>query len=442
MVVDIDLENKRHIENGIYLISHGSQQLLAISNSIVNVNDGSAIALLCNFSDKDCVINAGTDLGNYEKITDYLLSSIDLSQCGSGDKTELTERPLIEPVTPVSNYNNPYQDPDVQTEQLQTKFGPIKIEKQLSKEERNILIDFIEEFKDVMAFDGRVGTTNLIEHEIDIQGNKPVHVSPNRCSPAQRLDIQTQAKLMIDQDIIEPCKSPWSSPIIIIKKPESKGGGFRFVNDFRAVNKLTKYWAYEIPLASDYFRSLSGNTLFTTLDANSGFWQIPVKLEERDITAFIVPGMGSFRYKKMPMGARCSAQTYQALMDIVLGSLKYEAALVFMDDILVPGKTWCDHINKLRLVFNALKKAGLTLKPQKCVFAATTLRFLGHIIDNKGIKVDLKRLEAITKIPPPDSPKAIRQFLGKCGYFQEFIENYSIITAPLTDLTKKKSKFI
>jgi hypothetical protein len=81
---------------------------------------------------------------------------------------------------------------------------------------------------------------------------------------------------MLDQVVIEPCKSPWSSPITIIKKPEDKGGGYRFVNDYREINKLTKNWAYQLPLVSDYFRSLAGYSVFTSLDANQGFYQIPV----------------------------------------------------------------------------------------------------------------------------------------------------------------------
>jgi hypothetical protein len=246
---------------------------------------------------------------------------------------------------------------------------------------------------------------------------------------------------MLDQGVIEPCKSPWSSPIIIIKKSEDKGGGYRFVNDYREINKLTKNWAYQLPLVSDYFRSLAGYSVFTSLDANQGFYQIPVKLEDRDITAFIVPGFGTFRYKKMPMGSKTSAQTFQCLMDIVLGSLKYTAALTFLDDILVPGINFEDHSQKLELVLNALQKAGLTLKPLKCIFAAQSIRFLGHIIDKRGIHVDVKKIRAIAKLPQPNSPKAVRQFLGKCSYYNEFIENFAIIAAPLFELTKKNTQY-
>ena len=214
----------------------------------------------------------------------------------------------------------------------------------------------------------------------------------------ERKAIQDQAKMMVKQDIIEPAKTPWSSQIIIIKKPMSKGGGFRLVNDLREINKKTKFWSYELPLTTDYFRALSGNKYFTALDALSGFYQIPVKVEDRDITGFIVPGLGSFRYKRMPQGAKNAPQTYSCLMDIALGDLKYEAALVFMDDILVPGKSWSAHLSKLRKVFSALRKACLTLKYEKCIFAAAVIKFLGKIISRHGIKIDFKQIEAIAKM--------------------------------------------
>ena len=333
-------------------------------------------------------------------------------------------------------------DPDDNLTTLKFELGEIQVGSQLNNSEKQILIDLLTEYKDVMSFDGRLGSTNLIEHEIDIQGHRPVHVPPYRVSPQQRVDIQKQAQLMLDLDVIEPSKSPWSSPILIVKKPQEKGGGFRFVNDFREVNKYTKNWVYQMPLISDYFRSLAGYSIFASLDANSGFWQIPVKLEDRDITSFIVPGFGTFRYKKMPMGAKTSAQTFQCLMDIVLGSLKYTVALTFLDDILVPGSTFMELIKNLTLVFDALRSAGLTLKPSKSVIGASSIRFLGHVIDRFGIHVDVRKIKAIAKMPPPNSQKTVRQFLGKCSYYNEYILNFAIIAAPLFELTKKGVEFI
>ena len=374
-IIDIDFENKRHVDDNDYFISYGNSYHIFINNSIVTATDGSALVLASNLSNKDYVLRCGEDVGYYESLDECQQFKTNLNLIHFNENSHTTDADIkVE-----SGYE--YTDPDQLTKLIEFELGEIKVGIQITDNELNILKQLLIEFKDVLAFDGHLGTTTLIKYEIEIDRSRPVHVPPYRVSPQQRSDIIDQALAMLEKDVIEPCRSPWSSPIIIIRKPESKGGGFRFVNDFRAINKLTKNWVYELPLIGDHLRSLSGYNLFCSLDANSGFWQIPVKEEDRDVTAFLIPGFGSFRYKKMPMGAKTAPQTFQALMDIALGSLKYTAALTYLDDILIPAMNFNELIEKLRLVLTALRDAGVTLKPQKCLFAVTSLRFLGFIID-------------------------------------------------------------
>ena len=429
-IIEIVFEFKRNVINGDYILQPIYNSSIILSNCLVNTNNGYAFAFISNVSKCFEIIYRGEDIGEYTSIEDYQTFETNLNL--------IKEESNTLSVPEVTNYGaDNLLDPDDQLTLLKTELGDIKIGKQLIDSEKEFIKNIILEFKDVFAFDGHLGTTDLIEFQIDIDRSKPVHLSPYRVSPQQRADIINQAKQMLEQNIIEESRSPWNSPIILIKKPESKGSGWRFVNDFRKVNELTKQWVYELPLIKDYFRSLSGYQLFCTLDANSGFYQINIREEDRDVTGFIVPGMGSFRYRKMAMGLCTAPQHYQALMDICLGPMKFTTALCYLDDLLIPGYNFENLMERLRLVLIALRNANLTLKPAKCTLAAPSLRFLGHVIDKNGIHVDVRKIEAIAKLPVPNTQKAIRQFLGKAAYYSEFIDKFATIAAPLYELTKE-----
>ena len=430
-IIDIDFENKRKVNDGIYLLSPQMDRNIIIPNCVVQSFNGTALVVISNVSDTDEILPAGSKLGIYEDTKDISFSPTKLNEFDEELSNESTDE------------SGPDEslDPDDYITTIKFSLGEIKVGKQLTESERKELIDLLIRFKDVMAFDGRLGRTNLIEFSIDIDRSKPVHVPPYRVAPQQREDIIKQAEEMLRQGIIEPCRSPWSSPIILIKKAESKGGGYRFVNDFRLINKLAKKWVYELPLAKDYFRSLAGFNIFCTLDAMQCFHQIPVRVEDRDVTAFIVPNYGSFRYTSMPMGMSSGPQHFMALMDICLGQLKYNTCLTFLDDILIPAINFDSLMKRLTLVLTALRDAGITLKPLKCIFGAPKLRFLGHVIDKKGLQVDYKKIKAIAEMPRPKSARGIRQFLGSCLYYSEYIDNFALIAAPLYDLTKTDQIF-
>ena len=128
----------------------------------------------------------------------------------------------------------------------------------------------------ILAFDGRLGCTNLIEYRIDLLDTQPVHVKPYRCSPEQRKELYKNVDELLDLGVIEKSRSPWSSPLMILKKPKEKGGGWRVV-DFRLVNNKTKNWMYEIPRVEEYLNNLGNSCYFSTLDAAKGYFQISIR---------------------------------------------------------------------------------------------------------------------------------------------------------------------
>ena len=221
----------------------------------------------------------------------------------------------------------------------------------------------------------------------------------------------------------------------MIKK---KDGAWRFCIDFRKVNSVTHKDAYPLPRIDETLESLSGSQYFTTLDLASGYWQVEVSESDKEKTAFSTRD-GHYEFNVMPFGLTNAPATFQRLMECVLAGLTFEQCLIYIDDIIVFSATFPQHLERLRTVFEHLARAGLKLKPKKCHFARSEIRYLGHIVSRDGVKADPEKLRAITSYPTPRDVKELRQFLGLTNYYRRFIEGYSVIAEPLHKLTRKSA---
>uniref|UniRef100_A0A1X7SDE3 Reverse transcriptase domain-containing protein n=1 Tax=Amphimedon queenslandica TaxID=400682 RepID=A0A1X7SDE3_AMPQE len=160
---------------------------------------------------------------------------------------------------------------------------------------------------------------------------------------------------MLDNNIISRSHSPWSSPIILVKK---KDGSLRFCVDYRKVNEVTRKDAYPLPRIDDTLDTLAGSQWFTTLDLLSGYWQVEVEEEDREKTAFCTKE-GLFHFNVMPFGLCNAPATFQRLMDMLLAGLLWEACLVYIDDVIIMGKDFPSHLSNIAAVFTRLRNAGL-----------------------------------------------------------------------------------
>ena len=189
---------------------------------------------------------------------------------------------------------------------------------------------------------------------------------------------------MLEQGVVKPSRSPWSSPIVTVKK---KDGSWRFCVDYRKLNSVTHQGAYPLPRIDATLDSLAGATYFTTLDLASGYWQVEVEEQDKEKTAFSTP-KGHFEFNVMPFGLTNAPATFQRLMECVLAGLTQEQCLIYLDDIVVFSKSFEEHIERLTNVFQALRQAGLTLKLSKCYFAQKEVKYLGHIVSAAGVRPD------------------------------------------------------
>ena len=199
-------------------------------------------------------------------------------------------------------------------------------------------------------------------HEIETGSAAPVK-QPLRRLPHHRFAVvRNLLDDMVSADIIRESNSPWASPIVLVRK---KDGSTRFCVDYRKLNKVTRKDAFHLPRIDQVLDSLGDATVFSTLDLQSGCWQVPQSEDAKSKTAFATP-FGLYEFNKMPFGLSNAPATFQRLMEVVLRGLTFEIALIYLDDIIVFASSMSQHLQRLRMVFQRLREAGLKLKPQKC----------------------------------------------------------------------------
>ena len=280
------------------------------------------------------------------------------------------------------------------------------------------------------------GRTAQVQHGIELQG-QPRKQRPKRQPLALQPVEEQEIRTMLEQDIIEPSQSPIASPVVLVKKSD---GSYRFCVDYRDLNSHTRKDAYPLPRIEDCLDSLAGAEWFCTLDLCSGYWQVELKEEDRYKTAFCTRS-GLYQFKVMSFGLCNAPATFERLMETVLRGLQWKECLVYLDDIIIFGRTFDETLGRLSRVFDRIQDAGLKLNPKKCALFKKEVKFLGHIVTPEGVRTDPAKIEAVEKWPTPRSTKDVRSFLGLASYYRKFVKGFSSIARPLHHLTGKGVPF-
>ena len=297
---------------------------------------------------------------------------------------------------------------------------------------REKLRSMLHEFRSM--YDGRLGGINTTEHAIDlVPGTRPIHANPYREGPKMRDIVKDEVERQLRAGVIEPSQSAWASPVIIVPKPD---GTPRFCVDYRRLNAVTVRDSYPLPRMDDCIDSLGEAAVFTTLDAYSGYWQVPIRKEDQELTSFTCH-RGTYKYLRMPFGLSNAPATFQRVLDIVLSRYRWQTCLVYLDDVIIFSKNMDDHVKHVREVLTALRDAGVTLKLKNCEFFKDSVRYLGHVIRPGRLEVDLARIAALNKAQHPRNHTELRSFLGLCNVYRRFIRNFTHMAAPLYDMLKK-----
>ena len=301
----------------------------------------------------------------------------------------------------------------------------------LTTEEKEKLHGLLEEFSELFD-DGELGRTSKIRHAITTFG-PPIRQPIRRLPVALKKTVQEEVQKMLKNKVIRPSTSPWSSPIIMVRK---KDGSWRFCIDFRKLNSVTHKDAYPLPRIDETLESLAGSTIFSTLDLASGYWQVELEESDKEKTAFSTTE-GHFEFNVMPFGLTNAPSSFQRLMACVLSGLTSEQCLIYIDDIIVFSATFSEHLVRLRKVFQRVQDAGLKLKASKCRFVQPKVCYLGNIVSADGVEPDPAKIQAVIDYPVPTNVKELRQFLGLANYYRRFVQDYSRIASALFKLTQK-----
>uniref|UniRef100_A0A8I7BBU6 Reverse transcriptase n=1 Tax=Hordeum vulgare subsp. vulgare TaxID=112509 RepID=A0A8I7BBU6_HORVV len=296
-----------------------------------------------------------------------------------------------------------------------------------------LLADLLQQHSDIFDEPQGLPPARPCDHRFHLlPDTAPVAVRPYRYPQLQKDDLEHQVAVMLAQGIIRIFTSPFSVPVLLVRKPD---GTWRFYIDYRALNALTSKDKFPIPVVDEFLDELHGARFFTKLDLRSGYHQVRMHPDDIEKTTFRTHH-GQFDFLVMPFGLSNAPATFQALMNDVLSPYLRHFVLVFFDDILIYSASWAEHLQHVAIIFNELRAHRLHLKRSKCSFGTTSVSHLGHVISADGVAMDADKVVAVAAWPIPRSPWALRGFLGLAGYYRKYIRDFGLIAAPLTRLLR------
>ena len=303
------------------------------------------------------------------------------------------------------------------------------------KELKTLLYDHKDTFASSSA---DLGFCDIIQHDIDTGDACPIKQSPRRPPLAAKEAEDEILNDMLSTGVIEPSNSSWASPVCLVKK---KDGTFRFCIDYRRVNAVSKKDAHPIPDIQDALDHLRGAKYFATFDLLSGYWQLGLSERAKERSAFCTR-RGLFHFTRMPFGLSGAPGSFCRLMSIVLRDLLWVICLYYLDDIIIYGRTPEELLERLRMVLDKLRDAGLKLKPSKCVLFKTEIQYLGHLVSADGVNPIPDKIQALKDWPTPYCIRDVRAFFGLASYYRRFVKGFATIAEHLTRLTRKQTRFV
>ena len=288
-------------------------------------------------------------------------------------------------------------------------------------------------------FDGTLGNwkTNPVELELKDKNEKPYHAKPYPVPHSQEQQLKDEVQRLVDFGVLRKVnRSEWACPMFTISKPDKS---LRSLADLRELNKRIKRKPFPIPKINDLLQKLEGFYLATSLDLNMGYYHIGLTPYASSLCTVVLP-WGKYEYLRLPMGLCNSPDIFQEKMSELMFGLEFARA--YLDDLLIVSKDdFESHLKHLEEVFTRLASAGLKVNATKSHFCCDELEYLGYLINRKGVRPTIKKVEAIMKIDTPKTRKQLRSFIGMVNYYRDMWPQRSHLLAPLSSLTSAKIKW-
>ena len=335
-------------------------------------------------------------------------------------------------VDPKSNTVSEKQNKEEENQGSQVKLNLKNTD--LDEVQKSKVQDLCNKYTDIFAKKTvELGKAEGVKQKIVLTDDTPFQERARRIPPGMYEEVKQHIKEMLACGAIRHSNSPWASNVVFVRK---KDGSLRLCLDFRRLNKKTVRDAYMLPLIETTLDGLAGAKFFTSLDLQSGYWQVEIEEEDKPKTAFRVDGIGFFECNRMPFGLTNAPAVFQRLMEQTLADLSN--VLVYIDDIIIHSKDFDQHLRDLEECFMRLKEAGLKLKPSKCQLFQKEVKYLGHYISEEGIRTDPEKCNVVEEWPVPTTVHELRQVIGFFSYYRRFVKDFAKIAKPLHDLLKGK----
>ena len=406
--------------------------------------------LLINLSMEDEEIEKGEELA-IMKVCPYQLNEIETEQTDEEEINNIEEDKIFEQCDMF----------DDKTE-VDKKFitSPAQIESQrkvklqnapITDEDRSNFKELCNKYTDIFSRSSEdIGHTPLLKMDIDTGDSPPVCQRPYSL-PLKHVEwVTKELEILEKAGVISRSVSPWASPIVIVPKKSEPGEPprRRMCVDYRVLNSLLPpvnkahskakgiLTLVPLPKIDEIYAQLKGSKVYSAIDMRSGYFHLGLSNDAKPKTAFVPGGPHGAKYEfnRCPFGLSQAPAYFQRLIHEVLKGITF--AFGYLDDILIFSPDNKTHLKHLEIVFQRLREADLKLKASKCNFFKKHIQYLGHLVSGEGIEPLPEKLEAVRKMPPPTTPKEVRQFLGLVGYYRKFVPKFADIARPLTNLTK------
>ena len=291
------------------------------------------------------------------------------------------------------------------------------------------------EYSDI--FSDKPGKTTLCKHHIELTpGVRPIKSAPYRLNPEKVKYLKNEITDLLKDSLIEESDSSFASNVVLVKKSDNT---LRLCVDYRKLNNFTLPDPFPLPRVEDLLDRVGQSNFLSKIDMTRGYWQVPLDDESIPLTAFVTP-FGLFNWRVMPFGLKNAPATFCRLVTKLLKNLE-DFAAAYLDDILIFSKTWNEHVNHLKQVFDRIRNAGLTLNKNKCVFGVAEIDYLGHHIGLGKVQPRENKINALVNFARPTNRKQLQSYLGLAGFYRKYLPHYADITSVLTDLLKKDVVF-
>ena len=402
--------------------------MIGVANCVVTVRRGGVVPVrLLNVFDCDVIYPKDEEVGVFEAGVEEDQTPVERAPA---TMEEMVAMPASDAALALAALTTP-AEPAAQAAALDevvaadAEFGELaKMFKigALTDEQRRALMRCVYEYRRMFVRKGDPLPSLDVEtrHHIDTGGTPPIALRMRRMGPREHEEVDRQVAQFQQMGLVRPSTSAWSAPPVMAIK---KDGSWRFCVDYRRLNDVTVTEVYPIPRIDDTLDFMAGVTWFAVFDAAQGYHQVEVAEEDVPKTAFTTRG-GTFEWIRMPMGLKNAPVTFQRLMDSLLAGLKWSICMVYIDDIIVIGKSFGEFLSNLTAVLSRLAAARVSLRADKTRLALTEVVFLGHVVGRDGVRPDPEKLRAVREYPVPQTAVAMMSFLGLCGWYRRFVRGY------------------